>query len=229
MKYKKFKHYPSMKVLPKMHPIKNVIPEFYKNKITSYTKNNVNKLPIAHNFKACSVYSDSFLVGYAIPLVCDIAVKQKEDGPEITWNDNSFTVLNRRPDTANNKELPTPVGFSDVHFAWMNHSIFEIPDGYSALYTHPLNRYDLPFITLSGIIDSFVMPTGQVPVYFSSTFEGIIPQGTPIAQVIFIKNENWKMVLDDSVLKIAEQNSFNSSSKAFGWYKQNIWKKKNYE
>ena len=227
MIYKKFKHAALDTSFPKMEPIKNKIPDFYKNTKTSYNAN-VNKLPIEHNFKACAVFSDAFMTGYSIPLVADIAVEQTENGPVITWVEGNYTVLRERPEGPNSS-LPTPMGCSNSHFVWVNQNIFEIPKGYSALVTHPFNRHDLPFVTLTGILDSFVLFSGQIPVYFSSTFEGIIPQGTPIMQVLLFKKENWKAVLDQDILKIAEKNGFSSGSKAFGWYKQNIWQKKDFQ
>jgi hypothetical protein len=31
--------------------------------------------------------------------------------------------------------------------------IIEAPDGYAVLFTHPFNRFDLPFTTLTGLVD----------------------------------------------------------------------------
>lgn len=48
----------------------------------------------------------------------------------------------------------TPVADPDqflvkFHNAWA----IEAPPGHSVLFTHPLNRYDLPLITLAGLVD----------------------------------------------------------------------------
>jgi hypothetical protein len=180
----------------------------------------------------CSVFGDSFITGYAIPLIVDIFVTQEPNGTNITWNDKSHNILVNRPYTKElvetTNKLPVPIGCSDQHLSWITNHIFEIPKGYSALVTHPLNRHDLPFVTLSGIIDDFVVPVGNVPVFFSSTFEGIIPAGTPIAQIIPFKREDWDSKEDKGVLEPGNLNTFYSSRQATGWYKQNIWKKKTF-
>jgi hypothetical protein len=181
----------------------------------------------------CSVFGDSFITGYAIPLIVDIFVTQEPNGTNITWNDKSHNILVNRPYTKElvetTNKLPVPIGCSDQHLSWITNHIFEIPKGYSALVTHPLNRHDLPFVTLSGIIDNFVVHEGQIPVYFSSKFEGVVSAGTPIAQILLFKRENWKSKLDTTILKIAKKNKFLSETKAYGWYKNNVWNKKRYE
>jgi hypothetical protein len=228
MKKNIFKHSALSFVLPKIEPIKNIIPDFYKNSepIPNYKK--IKELPLRPNFKYCNTFLDSFTTGYYIPLVADIAVKQTDNGPIISWSDPQLQIVSER-NRADNPTLPTPIGCSSNHFVWQTQHVFEIPKGYSALLTHPLNRHDLPFVTLSGIVDDFVLHKGAIPVYFSSTFEGLIPKGTPILQIILFKTENWKSEIDVDIIKISTQNEFNSSSNSIGWYKKNIWKKKTYE
>jgi hypothetical protein len=74
----------------------------------------------------------------------------------------------------------------------------------------------------------FALYGGNVPVFFSSSFEGVIPEGTPIMQIIPFKTENWVSEKDLNIIEEGERNHKISSRKAFGWYKQNIWKKKTY-
>ena len=208
-------------------PSRNFIPGWYKDGQRFSDKNIENSLPLRPGFKMCSAFSDAFTAGYMLPLIVDIAVKQTVNGPVVTWNDPQADVLNTRENTTN-KELPIPMGCHPSHFVWKTKHIYELPKGYSAIFTHPLNRFDLPFVTLSGIIDDFVVPVGNVPVFFSSTFEGIIPAGTPIAQIIPFKREDWDSKEDKSVLEPGNLNTFYSSRQATGWYKQNIWKKKTF-
>jgi hypothetical protein len=228
MKKNFFKHSAMEFFFPQIEPIKNIVPDFYKNGETTPNYKKIKELPINSVFKHCSVFLDSFTTGYYLPLISDIAVKQTDNGPLISWSDPRFQVISER-DKTDNPTLPTPIGCSSNQFVWQTHHIFKVPKGYSALLTHPLNRYDLPFITLSGIVDDFVLHPGKIPVYFSSTFEGIVPKGTPIVQVILFKTENWKSEIDTNIIKTSIQNEFNSMSTSVGWYKKNIWKKKVYE
>lgn len=209
---------------------KNFIPEWYKKQkaLPENQYRSIKKLPILRSFKSCSPFGETFMLGYVVPLEYDIAVEQTDLGPVITWNSDSYEFVRVRV-KEHNPELPTPEGYSSEHFVWITHHMVKIPKGYSALFTHPLNRYDLPFLTLSGVVDGdYVMPPGQVPVFFNKTFEGIIPAGTPIMQVIFFKNETYKIEEDPSIERQSRINDFQSGGSALGWYKRNIWKKKEY-
>ena len=71
------------------------------------------------------------------------------------------------------------------------------------MITHPLNRNDLPFITISGIVDGnfAISADGNVPFYIKNNFEGIIPQGTPIAQLIPFYRQNWFFKIKKGLVK----------------------------
>jgi hypothetical protein len=224
-----FKHAITQQGIPLIQSSKSFIPEWFKKTDRLAPKSDKNVLPLNLTFKACSSFSDSFISGYMMPLAQDIAIKQTEFGPSITWGNNSINILSVRDKSANYL-LPVPEGFSETHFAWTTNHLIKIPKGYSALLTHPLNRYDLPFITLSGIVDGdFSLSSGDIPVFFNKTFEGIIKAGTPILQIILFKSENWNSEFDNSIVDESYLNSIKSKNHAFGWYKENIWKKKTYE
>jgi hypothetical protein len=224
------KHTAVDEVYAQIKPSKFFIPSWYKNEKKFESGMSLPKrLPYSQTFKNCTVFSDSLTTGYIIPLSVDISVEQTEGGPVITWNDANVKFLELR-DKAANQNLPTPKGHSDNHYVWQTKHLFKIPKGYSALLTHPLNRYDLPFITLSGIIDGeMVVHEGNIPVYFNLDFEGVIEAGTPILQLILFKTENWKNEIDTSIIPEAINNSKRSMNASMGWYKKNIWKKKMYE
>lgn len=225
-----FQHSSLDRAFPDIAPVKNSIPDWYKQgtRFMSGSKP-TNRLPFEAQFKLCTAFADSFVVGYTIPLAIDIAVEQTPGGPAITWTNPSLRIVELRP-SESNKELPTPLGCSPLHFVWNTQHVLKIPKGYSALLTHPLNRFDLPFITLSGIVDGEIaLHNGNVPVYFSNTFEGIIEAGTPILQVILFKTENWTNERNENLIQEAELNHKKSMNKSFGYYKKTFWKKKNYD
>ena len=109
-----------------------------------------------------------------------------------------------------------------------------LEDGYSAIYVHPLNRYDLPFVTVSGIIDNDKMDTpGLMPFFLKDGFEGLIPKGTPYAQVIPFKREDWtseeKMYTQEEIL---ERHNFQANkfrTPEGGAYKKKVWSRKRYD
>jgi hypothetical protein len=96
--------------------------------------------------------------------------------------------------------------------------------------THPLNRFDLPFTTTSGIVDSdkFFAP-GNVPFFIKEGFSGIIPEGTPFLQLIPIKRATWKMVENNKGL--SDMNTIQGNwvrQKGFE-YKKIMWDRKKYD
>jgi len=215
---------------PDIQPAKNFIPDWFKN-TTKFKDgmNHPNRFPIDHTFKMCSVFADTFISGYMIPLSVDLLVEKSGMGPIFSWSNPGETyVVTRDPD--NNKNLPIPNGYSKIQFAWHIKHMIKIPKGYSALITHPFNRFDLPFITLGGIVDGeFVMPNGHIPFMINESFEGLIPAETPIAQILLFKRENWESKKDNNIIVEGNINIKRSNNSAFGWYKKNFWQKKKYD
>ncbi len=232
MKKNKLEHAASDKSFAKISSAKSFVPDWYKKQTKfSHGNSDPNMLPAELTFKMCSAFGDAFISGYMIPLPVDIAVKQSENGPIISWSsiaENSGFLQIR--DSKLSEHLPIPYGYSEKHFLWSTKHYVKLPKGYSAIFTHPFNRYDLPFMTLTGIIDGeYVVPKGNVPVFFKDNFEGIIPAGTPIIQVIPFKTENWIAIENEKIIKDGDLNDKKSTNLAYGWYKKNIWKKKIYE
>lgn len=226
------KHAVSDPSFPTIASSKSFVPSWYKDQ-PRFPDNlkEIKKLPHPLTFKMCSAFGDSFISGYTIPLPVDIAVEKTENGPIISWSSQADPsgFLSVR-DKALSENLPTPTGFYDVHFVWLTKHCLKIPKGYSVLITHPFNRYELPFLTLTGIVDGeYTMPKGNVPVFFKEGFEGIIPAGTPIMQILPFKTENWTSEEDSLIIKEADINDKKSINLAYGWYKKNIWKRKMYE
>jgi hypothetical protein len=58
--------------------------------------------------------------------------------------------------------------------------------------THPVNRADLPFTTVTGLVDSdrYVDSLVHFPARWNDPgFNGVLPKGTPVAQCLAIKRE----------------------------------------
>jgi hypothetical protein len=70
----------------------------------------------------------------------------------------------------------------------------ELPPGYSLLATHPINRPDLPFVTLTGLVDADRYHDNYISFparWRDPDFNGVLPNGTPVAQCVPIKRESW--------------------------------------
>jgi hypothetical protein len=213
-------------------PSKLFIPEWYKESEqfiggkVQVVATGINRGP-----KLCVPFLDAMTAGYTATLWQDIVVSRENDEQVIRWE-----IAPNSPEPAQDRasntypSFPIPAGHSSKHFIWKSPYIFETPPGYSLLLTHPINRFDLPFTTLSGIVDADgTMSSGNIPFYIKEDFEGVIEQGTPIFQVIPFKRDNWKAVLDLSLIEKSIKNLSLTGRRARGWYKNNLWRKKTYE
>ena len=183
-----------------------------------------------HSVKFCMPFFDSLSIGYIITLPIDIYVKLDENkNPHIVSRDMTPVTPLLRSNTSDG--VPVFEKNNGCEFVWKFGASFSIPKGYSMLITHPLNRYDLPFTTYSGVVDGdmIMQPFGNVPFTLNQDFEGIIKQGTPIAQIIPFLQQNWNSVKVDGYAALGDQNNVRSSAVISGWYKKTFWTKKKYD
>jgi hypothetical protein len=214
-------------------PIKKLVPKWYKD-LRQFHDNKVIDMDngqIAKTLKFCTPFLDSLTTGYAITLPHDIAVGRDSNGE--AWfggsHDGESLVTNRN--NKYNPTFPTPTGYDEKEVAWRLPTAISVPVGYSFMLTHPINRFDLPFVTLTGIVDGgFVLNAlGNLPFYIKKDFEGIIEKGTPIAQIIPFKHLKWTAEEQKGLLKIGENHNSNMISRiGTSWYKKTWWNKKEY-
>jgi hypothetical protein len=74
----------------------------------------------------------------------------------------------------------------------------ELPKGWSLMATHPINRFDLPFRTLTGLVDSDRFHDVGVffpAIWIDSEFAGTMAAGTPVAQCFPVSREELELEL----------------------------------
>jgi hypothetical protein len=209
-------------------PLKRLVPEWYRQ-AESYWKSEDGHE--GEGLKKCMPYMDTLMTGYAILTPYDIFVKEGPKGElDLSWNapESIPAFVAERPKELGST-MPRPAGHHPNHLVWSGVWGFKTPRGYSALVTHPLNRFDLPFTTTSGIIDSdeWYAP-GNIPFFIKQGFTGVIPAGTPFAQVIPIKRNSWKMIGNDTGLQYADGHQGYLARQAETSYKKVMWHRKEY-
>ncbi|WP_315779152.1 hypothetical protein [Bradyrhizobium sp. SZCCHNPS1003] len=149
--------------------------------------------------KRCPPFIDAMTTGFLIPLICDLKVEDSG----ISWD-------NELPPGGAIDFPRSPISFHDVaqvtgsplfetdRFLLKFHNLWtiEAPEGWALLFTHPVNRFDLPFTTVTGLVDSdrFHDSFVHFPADWHDTaFRGVIPRGTPVAQCIPVKRQTWAM------------------------------------
>ena len=149
--------------------------------------------------KRCPPLVDAMTAGFLIPLICDVRV---EDGA-FSWDEEMPAAVSapfarsplgiHDPSQVEGTPLHDPDRFLiKFHNLWT----IEAPAGWSLLFTHPANRFDLPFTTLSGLVDCDRYRDAWInfPAHWHDPgFCGVLPKGTPVAQCFPIKRERWAM------------------------------------
>lgn len=211
-------------------PTKSYLPQWFKDTERLYDLGSDNPSNQGKTFKVCMPFTDSMISGYIFELWADLKVVDTEGIKNVYWKDESYQVLTSR-DSGQTGKMTLPAGYSDQHFALRHPLFIQTPPGYSILVTQPFNRFDLPFHSLTAIIDSDKTPffPGNFSLFIKEDFEGLIPVGTPLFQIIPFKRDEWSHQHDQSITKSGWFGSNKSGRQFLGWYRDNVWSKKSYE
>ena len=142
--------------------------------------------------KRCPPFVDAMTHGYLMPLATDVWFK---DG-KFSWDRDALG--GKAPIGFHENIQVTGSPLFDIHHAVLKFNNFwtiQTPPGYAVLITHPVNRFDLPFITATGLIDSDRYHENFINFparWHDVKFDGVLAKGTPIAQCIPIKRETWE-------------------------------------
>lgn len=215
-------------------PSKTKIPDWFK-KIPAQDKTFGGDPRDNSTVKKCMPFLDSLTSGYMVTVPQDIAItKTPDQGTKAYWgftppgHDLLFDL--DRP-LHRTEGMPVPEGYNEYVWRMVTYPRVETPPGYSILVTHPFNRYDLPFLTMTGIIDSDkVHARLGLNMWLRDDFEGIIPKGTPVAQILPFKREAWTHEnLPPFDKKRELQENFKIRSILNRSYQYNFWQKKTYD
>jgi hypothetical protein len=171
--------------------------------------------------------------GYAYKTPCDIEffINHKGETDVKVHDPNYQDFCSKRIPLP---QFHHPEGYSEDHFAWWPDWAVEVPEGYSVLYTSPLNRYELPFITTNGIIDNDkVNLPGTMPFFLIKGFTGLIPAGTTYAQLIPFKRDNWESSIVIEPPEILYDKNIKNAKKYRvpdgGVYQKEVWERRTYK
>jgi len=172
--------------LPRPHAAAAALPEWLRT--MPRTAPSVLHPEPVRTVKQCPPFVDAMAHGFIIPLPCDVSVR----GGTLSWDWEM-------PPLAASHHPRAPISFHAA--AQMEGSPFRDGDqvivkfnsfwtvalepGWSLFATHPVNRADLPFRLLTGLVnaDRFNAVGLLFPaVWLDPAWEGTLPSGMPIAQ-----------------------------------------------
>jgi hypothetical protein len=222
---------PGLRDWGKPQAAKGLVPDWYRQSENTYVNDNDPSNKENAGLKKCVPFLDALVSGYFLTIPVDIYVTRGEDGnPRFSWNgpENLKSFIDERSKKLG-AIMPRPAGHYPNHLVFSGYWGWKTPRGWSSLVVHPLNRYDLPFTISSAIVDSddFNAP-GNIPFFLKDGFEGIIPAGTPFAQIIPIKRSSWMLVDDTTGMSDTESIQGTLVRQPETLYKKIFWRKKDY-
>jgi len=210
-------------------PAVKFLPDWYK-KTDGYIGINKNLFfGKNHTIKKCIPVFDTLTLGYVITTYCDIFVKNNNGNIEYQvpispgMSVIEFHSIAQAPyhPYVSNQQFPK----------LMNPWSITTPKGYSSLFIPPVHSANTYFTILEGFVDTdkYTSPVNFPFVLNDLNFEGLIPAGTPVTQVIPIKRESWNMEnqSDRDLLKLQKVQTLLNSS-FYDRYKKMFWSKKEY-
>jgi hypothetical protein len=147
--------------------------------------------------KKCPPLIDAMTYGFLFLLVTDLHVEAGTFSWDADFPSGAIASYSRSPiDFHDPAQVEGTPFFEQDRFILKFTSFWTIesPPGYSLLITHPINRQDLPFTTLTGLVDTDLYKDNFInfPARWSDiSFTGVLPKGTPVAQCIPVKREIW--------------------------------------
>jgi hypothetical protein len=174
-------------------PAEKNIPAWYKNMITYYDKSNAKEKRESQTIKRCMPVFDAFTAGYLIVTHTAINISYDENkGLHIDWANDTLDAVtfHGAHQLVGYRGLDLPTGAPKLRNPWG----IKTPKGYSCYFMPPAHREKTGIRILEGYVDTDTYNNSvQFPFLIDEGFEGEIPAGTPIAQVIPFKRDSFKM------------------------------------
>lgn len=224
-------------------PIKINIPEWYKK-----LEHKINYRTV----KGCMPFLDTLTFGYSLYLPVDFKIEHNKTVTDEQGKDrkDSFSAT---PLMRGGADLEINMNFSgkpEVHspfqlegsplvdknknlpfYKILNPWIIKTPPGYSCLFVPPLNNTDDRFSIIPGIVDTDTFDREiNFPIVLNGdkypNLDTTIVKGTPYAQVIPFKRDNWKMNVTKSKIKNKLLHNLLYPLRFIHNYRSDFWSKK---
>lgn len=207
------------------YPSNKKLPEWYKNTSSLITeKKEIIDGQTPHSIKKCMPVFDAMSAGYIIPTYVDIQVTTRDGYPYYEWP--QYDAISFHPIAQ--AELH-PLQNGAPYPKWRNPWAIKTKRGYSCLFVDPMHNPNNFFSILPGIVDTDEYnSTVNFPFVLNDTsWNGIIPAGTPMVQVIPFKRETWKQAINNN-LENHNKSFKRLQSLFFNSYKRQFWQRKLY-
>jgi hypothetical protein len=188
-------------LLPRPVPAKQALPEWLRA-LRPRVPSAVHGREI-RTVKQCPPFVDAMTHGFMLLLPCDVVV---ERGMKFSW-DWALPALTVQghPTAPLSFHVPEQVAGSPLAHGTQSALKFnsfwtiELEPGYSLLAMHPVNRDELPFRLVTGLVDAdrFNEVGINFPaVWLDPEWSGVLARGTPVAQCCVVPREAPQLVCE---------------------------------
>ena len=173
-------------VLPRPVAAKAALPEWLRQ-MAPRAASAVHQRSI-RTVKQCPPFVDAMTHGFMIPLPCDVTVQQGQFSWD--WPLPALTVPGH-PRAPLSFHVPEQIAGSPLArgpqsaIKFNSFWTIELEAGWSLMVVHPVNRDDLPFRLVTGLVDADRFSDVGInfpAVWIDPDFHGTLPRGLPIAQ-----------------------------------------------
>ena len=186
--------------LPKPFPARGGLPDWLRA-MPAKASSEIHGREI-RTVKQCPPFVDAMAYGVMIPLPCDVTVER-----------GAFSWAWDIPEPATPGHPRAPLSFhvaaqfAGAPFArgeqaalkFNSFWTIELDEGWSLFATHPVNRDDLPFRLVSGLVDADRFHDGGInfpAIWIKPEFSGVLAKGTPIAQCFAVPRQAPELMFE---------------------------------
>ena len=209
------------------------IPDWWKKQL-SYFKNDKNIINGSQllTIKKCAAIFDSMSIGYYLLAPSDISIDATGEVVKIEIPAGIAHMVKEFISRHSNEQIDNyPIDDSyhkdviRIHPQW----VVKTKRGFSCLFINPMNYSNNSILAIPGVIDTdSYLSDGFLSFFIKKGFKGIIPQGTPLIQVIPFKRQNWihSILLDGSDIikkqRLAIRSTYQNGYKNKFWFRKNF-------
>ena len=199
--------------IPHPYPAGRHVPEWFKNMPAEFEKGGT--------VKRCPPYLTAMTAGYIIPAPADVRLTMNSQGKISAIGEVPFIGSHFQQQFAG-----SPFASSTV-LKFINPWIIVTPPDHVCLITAPINRFEMPFMALSGIVETgaYYKEVHLPMVCLLGPGQSYdLRCGMPMIQVIPIAREDWTMGKGhiDMVQRSRQQVGFDANPHE---YKERYWKR----
>lgn len=180
-------------LLPRPVPARDALPDWLRE-MAPRAPSSVHQRSI-RTVKQCPPFVDAMVHGFMILLPCDVIV----EAGQFRWDwPLPALALHNHPRAPLSFHVPEQLAGSPLARSGRSAIKFnsfwtiELEPGWSLMAVHPVNRDDLPFRLVTGLVDADRFTDAGInfpAVWLDPSFEGVLPRGTPVAQCFGVPRE----------------------------------------